>query len=71
GEPLYFEEIIKDLNILNGKFKLDVNVTFSSKSSTYIVFKKRYTANGEPLYFEEIIKDLNILNGKFKLDVNV
>ncbi|MGQ0516232.1 DUF6270 domain-containing protein, partial [Bacillus sp. D-CC] len=27
GEPLYFEEIIKDLNILNGKFKLDVNVS--------------------------------------------
>ncbi|HDR7867669.1 TPA: hypothetical protein QCY24_001299 [Bacillus wiedmannii] len=49
----------------------EYNVLDFDENGTYVVFKKRYTANGEPLYFDEIAKGLNILNGKFKMDVNV
>ncbi|MBK5456079.1 hypothetical protein JFU08_19100 [Bacillus sp. TH23] len=57
---------------VEGKVSSDeYNVLELDENVAYIVFKKRYTANGEPIYFEEIVQNLNILNGNLKIDLDV
>ncbi|EOQ19531.1 hypothetical protein KOY_01831 [Bacillus cereus VDM021] len=75
----------KEVNVKASEFDFENNIIYikgkiDSKEymvldfdtdNSYIVLKKRYTANGELVYFEEKAQMLNILNSCFEINLNV